>query len=55
MSFYFNLEEAEGIIEDLYSIDLDVLDSDQADAITRVTSWLVLMLQDADDSPERGQ
>ena len=53
--FYFDPDEAEDLIGDLYSIDTSLMTDEQADAISKAASWLVLMLQEADDGPERGQ
>ena len=53
--FLFDVNEAEDLIDSLYNIDTDCLTEDEVEAISKVTSWLVLMLQEADESPERGQ
>lgn len=51
----FDLDEVDDMINMLYSINPANLHAEQYKAIEKVTSWLVLMLQEADGSGERGQ
>jgi hypothetical protein len=50
-----DIEEIDDIINMFYSINPNNLAPEQYEAVERVISWLVLMLEEADEAPGRGQ
>lgn len=51
----FDIEEIDEVINMLYSINPNSLAPEQYEAVEKVISWLVLMLEEADEAPGRGQ
>jgi len=55
MELELDFDEIDDTITMLYSINPSNLAPEQYEAVERVISWLVLMLEAADSAPERGQ